>query len=602
MTQILIDQLIINTLLLLALTYAYSLSRPRLLRLHSSLQPLLEGSLFGLVAIIGMALPPIVTEGVVLDARAVIIGIAGLYGGLQTVAVAALLSCGFRILLGGIGMGGGIGVILTAAALGYGLHLYRKQRRLERLPAPVMLAFGLLLGLQHLLWVFILPAELVQETFQVLLLPALVIYPLSTFFLSLLLEHERASLQLRDALAFSSTVLKNCADGIIVIDDQGAIQLMNFAAACMFGYAQPGDSDEAITATMKARLAVELIEASYREAFTRQAREALDDVSKQKISGDVVDMRGCRADTSMFEITLSFGAFRHQGFVGVVIVSRDVTALREVQSQTRALDLEQQRVDVLQRFIGDASHDLRTPIAALSTSAYLMGKYVESIQGQLSSENQSAGEPLRVPVAVGHTLNLFRERLHNFNEQIEQLKNLVNDLLDLARVEAADPLKRTVQPIDALIKSVIQMCSPMANEGGVTLSYEPAPDLPSMWIDHGQVTRILNNLLTNAIHYTPSGGSVTVTAMAEDEALVIAVADSGIGIDELELPRIFERLYRSARARKTYVAGTGLGLTIVRKIVEAHSGTIQVQSAVDQGTTFTVTLPLRAPEVAEQDV
>jgi signal transduction histidine kinase len=163
-------------------------------------------------------------------------------------------------------------------------------------------------------------------------------------------------------------------------------------------------------------------------------------------------------------------------------------------------------------------------------------------------------------------------------------------LLDLARFEAGEVnLKQVSVDLGALVEKRIAHFLPQAEQSGISLSVDVKATVQVLG-DAGRLEQVLDNLLSNALTHTVSGGRVTVTINRDSEAAVFAVADTGEGISPEALPRIFERFYRGDKSR--HGSGTGLGLAIVQEIVRAHKGTIGVESVVGLGSKFTVRLPL----------
>jgi signal transduction histidine kinase len=173
----------------------------------------------------------------------------------------------------------------------------------------------------------------------------------------------------------------------------------------------------------------------------------------------------------------------------------------------------------------------------------------------------------------------------------DALLDLINDLLNVARLESsAIPQRRVPTDIGPLIDEIIKLMEPRAGEAGIKLVSRRGP-LMKISADPGQIDEVLNNLITNAINYSPDGGEVMVIAANMGEHVEIQVRDQGVGIPQEEIPRIFEKFYRVKNPRTRKVVGTGLGLSIVKGIIEAHHGSIKVDSEMEKGTTFTILLP-----------
>jgi signal transduction histidine kinase len=232
---------------------------------------------------------------------------------------------------------------------------------------------------------------------------------------------------------------------------------------------------------------------------------------------------------------------------------------------TMAGDLE--RNEKLRRnMVADIAHELRTPLS--------------NIRGYLEAVSDGV-------VACD------KATIDSLHEEASLLSRLVDDLQELALAEAND-LKLIAQPEDItlLIDRAAALMRPQATTKGIALSVELSQNLPPVNIDAHRISQVLHNLVENAITHTGSGGTVRITATQLDGWLKVGVADSGEGIPASDLPYIFERFYRADKSRSRTTGGHGLGLTIAKRLVEAHGGGIEVQSEVGKGSYFTFTLPL----------
>ena len=181
-----------------------------------------------------------------------------------------------------------------------------------------------------------------------------------------------------------------------------------------------------------------------------------------------------------------------------------------------------------------------------------------------------------------------------------RLLTLINDLLTLNHSEtSALQLNLEQTSVTALVGGVRCQVADLAAAKPVTLTVDCDPRVGAVLADHAQLDRALLNLLTNAVKFTPPGGSVTLEARRHGDDIVFRVRDTGVGIPEDEQDRLFTRFFRSSTATSLAIQGTGLGLVIVKQIVEQHGGTIAVTSAPGQGTTVTVTLPACAAAAQE---
>jgi signal transduction histidine kinase len=247
--------------------------------------------------------------------------------------------------------------------------------------------------------------------------------------------------------------------------------------------------------------------------------------------------------------------------VSALPVRGDGTVLLVIRDVTEARHLDSVRRD----FVANASHELKTPAASIQAAA-------ETIR------TASHDDPAVVPRFAAQ---LEREAV--------RLSRIVGDLLDLSRLESGSDLDEAVA-LDAVLRDEGERFEVPAAEAGVTLSVD-AERVPRVRGSARDLALLVRNLVDNAIRYTRPGGRVDAEIAADDGEVVLRVRDTGIGIPQRELPRVFERFYRVDRARSRETGGTGLGLSIVRHVVENHGGRIAVESELGRGTCFEVRLP-----------
>jgi len=256
-------------------------------------------------------------------------------------------------------------------------------------------------------------------------------------------------------------------------------------------------------------------------------------------------------------------------------VQRHAAELEErVAERTQELADANERLKELDqlksKFVFDASHELKTPLTSIKGYGDLL---VRGAVGTLSEDQ--------------------REFLQIISGSTERLIALINDLLDISRIEAGRGTQ-PFQPVDlnAVVSQVVEAQQPQARAAGLALISQNGEHMPPVLGNHNQLVQVVTNLVANALHYTPAGEVWMRTGLdARCGQVCLEVQDTGMGIPEDELPRIFERFYRSARVRESGIQGTGLGLAIVREIVNLHGGEIEVDSIVGKGSTFRVRLP-----------
>ena len=247
-----------------------------------------------------------------------------------------------------------------------------------------------------------------------------------------------------------------------------------------------------------------------------------------------------------------------------------------------------------------------TEIRELAHSFNVMAEGLEEAERQRRNLTADVAHELRTPLSnIQGYLEAIRdglidpspETIDTIHGQALHLSRLVEDLRLLAQVEAgALQLQLFPTRIEELLQSSVEAVRPRADAEGVTLNLDTEPSLPMLELDATRISQVIGNLLENAITHTPEGGEVTVSARATGNAIEVTVSDTGPGIAPEQLSRIFDRFYRADPSRDRSTGSAGLGLTIARRLVEAHGGAIEAESELGEGSKFTVRLPVRRPD------
>lgn len=232
---------------------------------------------------------------------------------------------------------------------------------------------------------------------------------------------------------------------------------------------------------------------------------------------------------------------------------------------------ESERVNKIRRdFVANVSHELKTPATSLRLLAESLEEVIEE-------------DPMQARVFAGQ-----------LKSETERLGQLIMDLLDLTRLESGEGLENP-EPVDtrSILMGVLGRVRRVARKKNITLNWRRFGSMSDYTVygDETQLASMFNNLVDNAVKYTLPGGRVEVTGDSTEEEIVVSIADTGIGIPEKKLSRIFERFYRVDKDRSKATGGTGLGLSIVRHVAENHGGRVTVESFPGEGSTFTVYLP-----------
>jgi two-component system phosphate regulon sensor histidine kinase PhoR len=331
-------------------------------------------------------------------------------------------------------------------------------------------------------------------------------------------------------------VLEGMAEGVLVVDGEAEIVLANDRVREFFGVRGPMQGRTVLEAIRNAELA-EALAAAQREG------EAL--------------ARGIGVNHPVHR-TLRVHAVRFPRdageATGIVAVFHDVTELAELETMRR-------------EFVANASHELRTPLAAIRG-------FAETLLGtaELSERDR-------------------RSYLEVIDRHARRLGNLVSDLLELSTIESGKAeLERGPVDVAQLVASLIRDSASRFEEKRLQVTHA-VKGPPIAWADGRAVEQILLNLLDNAVKYSNEGGRIHVSVEGGPRRVTVRVADTGIGIPQSDLARIFERFYRVDKARSRALGGTGLGLAIVKHLVQSLGGEIRVQSELGKGSTFSFTLP-----------
>lgn len=337
----------------------------------------------------------------------------------------------------------------------------------------------------------------------------------------------------------SSAILASMVEGVAVVAGDERILFCNWAFEQIL---------ELPEGSSQGRTLVEALRQADLIALVRQALPGTEEVTGEVEVGTV--------RRRSFSVTAA--PVRAAGANGAVLVLHDITELRR---------LERVRRD----FVANVSHEFKTPLTAIQGFAETL------LNGALDDR---ANRKRFVEIIREHARRLAR---------------LTDDLLKLSRIEAGRlELEIRPVPVEALVNGCVETARLKAEAKGIEIHVETQKGAPAIRGDGVQLGEVLQNLLDNAVQYTPAGGRIEVISCANGQNVVFTVADTGMGVPEADLERIFERFYRVDSARSREAGGTGLGLSIARHIVEAHGGRIWVESAVGLGSRFHFSIPIAA--------
>lgn len=350
------------------------------------------------------------------------------------------------------------------------------------------------------------------------------------------LEEETESLQEMVAWhqARLNALLDNMSTGVVLVNADGDVVLSNTAMQSLFALSQQESRATTLPHLVRHYQFVDL----WRRAMQRNASQTLMaevPQSKRMLRATVFPLHN--------EMDEHF-----------LLLFEDVSDLRRLETIRRD-------------FVSNVSHELRTPLTSIKA-------LTESLRAGALDEPEMA-----------------RRFLGHIETEVDALSELVSELLELARIESQQvPLQRSPSDACEILQRGAERLRLQAERAGLSLRIECKPGLPLVMADAPRLEQVLVNLIHNAVKFTPRGGSVTVTATAKGRAVEFSITDTGVGISNENLQRVFERFYKTDPARNK--SGTGLGLAISKHLVEAHEGTIGVESKEGKGSRFYFTVPV----------
>ena len=344
------------------------------------------------------------------------------------------------------------------------------------------------------------------------------------------------------------SILAYMTDGVLATNRRGQITMINDMAKRQLGI----ESDDALNQNILELLKIEE-EYELRDLIT-QSPELM--IYSQNLNGEYISLR------------VRFALIRREsGFIsGLVAVLHDTTE-QEKEERERRL------------FVSNVSHELRTPLTSVKS-------YLEALDEGALTEPVA---PDFIKVSLDETNRMMR---------------MVTDLLHLSRIDnETSHLDVELINFTAFITFILNRFDKMKNQDEEK-KYELVRDYPitSVWIeiDTDKMTQVIDNILNNAIKYSPDGGKITVSMKTTDDQMILSISDQGLGIPKEDLPKIFDRFYRVDKARSRAQGGTGLGLAIAKEIIKQHKGFIWAKSEYGKGSTFTIVLPYDKDAVKEE--
>jgi two-component system phosphate regulon sensor histidine kinase PhoR len=344
------------------------------------------------------------------------------------------------------------------------------------------------------------------------------------------------------------STFQSMLSGVVVVATSGQILLMNSAARRIFGMRQDDSTGQSLAGVVSNEKVQSLVSASLEDA-----EEKAEEVSLYTPSERV------------FQVQTALLRNEDATVAGVVATFNDITDLRNVERMKT-------------EFVATVSHELRTPLTSIKG---FIRTLLDDAEGYYDRDTQA-------------------EFYQIIDQECDRLVRLINDLLNVSRIEAGRALELSLKPVDLRTLAARVVTGQQSYTTRHSIVLDVPEDLPAVIADEDKIDQMLTNLINNAIKYSPDGGHVWVSARIAGDEVEVSVKDEGVGIPAEHLDKIFARFHRVESGDARRAGGTGIGLYLVKHLVEAHKGRIWADSRVGKGSTFTFAIPLTQPVVQDE--
>ncbi|MFP4225646.1 MAG: ATP-binding protein [Desulfobacterales bacterium] len=366
-------------------------------------------------------------------------------------------------------------------------------------------------------------------------------------------ERARTLMDLDREKSRTRTIIESLPIGVVVTNPDGEVVLKNPAFLQSLELAKDLEAGESIDACVTD------------DGFCQFVRQL--STGEYSLDGEVPSYELCVGDNKYLLARGRPVMNEKNDCIGAVVTLSNITSLKMLDQ-------------LKSEFVAKVSHELRSPLSTIH-------EQLATVLKDMTSEESEVDQDL----------------IERAKEKTNALISLIGDLLDLSRIEAGS-LTENKKPvrITELLSSIVDFMKSRADGKGQTLTFNTGDSpIPEITADPMALESIFGNLVTNAINYTPSGGEITVTVETVDKQIRVAVSDTGFGIEKRHQDKIFERFYRVKDKHTRQITGTGLGLPIVKGLVDSMGGKIEIDSEPGSGSTFTVYLPLETPAETDAD-
>lgn len=361
------------------------------------------------------------------------------------------------------------------------------------------------------------------------------------------IEHIRTLQDIANEKSRVRTMINHLAGGVMATDNCQLVALANHAFMNLLDIRDPSPIGKPVVELVDDQRILEMIE----KALAMPADQYTE------ITDEITVIAEADGEERIISVRCVPFRDRLERNLGTITVLHDITALKRMDQMKS-------------EFVAMVSHEIRGPL----NSVLMQHKVIlDELAGEVTDKQ--------------------REILTRAYDKISALVNLTSELLDLAKMESGlITMEKENLQLAPILTDQAAFHQPKAQEKKITLELTPLPELPPVLANRMNMEEVLSNLITNAINYTPENGRIAVSAECDGGFVVMHVSDTGYGIPSEDIEKIFTRFYRSKNEKTRFVIGTGLGLPIVKKIVESHNGHIKVESEVGKGSTFSVSVPV----------
>jgi PAS domain S-box-containing protein len=431
-------------------------------------------------------------------------------------------------------------------------------------PAIIVVTFlcgsaaGILATLLSVLsaWLFILPPELHYQSIYrtgIFGIGVMTVIAVVSAMRSATADVRRTNDALLVSEARFRSLLETAPDAMVIVDGDHHIALVNAQTEALFGYRRAELLGRPIELLMPQR---------NREEYLAQLKAFMIHPWAAPKS-QVTELRGVRKDGTEFPIEVSFGPIKSESGILVSSAIRDITPRKQIEASLAEAN------KVKSDFLANMSHELRTPLNAIIGFSEMIR---DAMIGPLDAR--------------------YREYGGDINNSGRHLRDIINDILDISKIESGGlVLREEMVSIAETAEACRRIVTAMANDAGVTLSIDVPDSLPLVRLDQVRFQQILLNLMSNAVKFTPEGGNVSLFAAVEPDGAVIAVEDTGIGMNAEQIAIALEPFRQIDGPLSRRFDGTGLGLPLAKALVELHGGRLDIESAPGAGTTVSIHLP-----------